>query len=89
LPFAFCLLAFGFAFCFGFGHASNSAMSDEKRIIDNRNRPAQPEPGEDPATQIPAVREEAAKEIRGGRREVDKAEAEERARQTGEATQEE
>lgn len=31
------------------------------RIIDNRNRPAQPEPGEDPAVERVPVREEARK----------------------------
>lgn len=29
------------------------------RIVDNRNRPAQPEPGEDPAVEKAPVREQA------------------------------
>jgi hypothetical protein len=49
------------------------------RIIDNTGRPAQPEPGEDEATQAPAVRESARDERR-----VEEAKEEERKRQTGE-----
>jgi hypothetical protein len=30
---------------------------NKSRVVDNRGRPAQPEPDEDPATQIPPVRE--------------------------------
>jgi hypothetical protein len=54
----------------------------EKRIIHNENRPAQPEPGEDPAAQIPAVREEAGDEV--SPRVHERAQREERERQTGE-----
>jgi hypothetical protein len=50
----------------------------EKKIVDNTNRPAQPEPGEDEAVQQPAVREES-----GDKRAVHEAEREERDRQTG------
>ena len=32
----------------------------EKKTVDNTNRPAQPEPGEDEAVQHPAVREQSA-----------------------------
>jgi hypothetical protein len=51
----------------------------EKRTIDNTNRPAQPEPGEDEAVQMPEVREES-----GDAAAVRDAEQKERARQTGE-----
>lgn len=54
------------------------------RTIDNTNRPAQPEPGEDEAMQQPSVRETAQQEGRGGREAVDRAKDEERERQTGE-----
>ncbi|HEV7765146.1 MAG TPA: hypothetical protein VGQ76_09110 [Thermoanaerobaculia bacterium] len=53
------------------------------RIVDNSNRPAQPEPGEDPAVQSPPIREQA-RESGVPRREIDEAEQEERERQTGE-----
>lgn len=53
------------------------------RIVDNTNRPAQPEPGEDLATQAPAVREEA-REVGVPREEIDEADQRERERQTGE-----
>jgi hypothetical protein len=33
----------------------------KKRVVDNRNRPAQPEPGEDPATKKTPVREQGTK----------------------------
>ncbi|HEU4522839.1 MAG TPA: hypothetical protein VFT12_12605 [Thermoanaerobaculia bacterium] len=33
----------------------------KKRIVDNRNRPAQPEPGEDPAVKKVPVRKQATK----------------------------
>ena len=33
----------------------------KKRIVDNRNRPAQPEPDDDPATKKVPVRKQAAK----------------------------
>ena len=36
----------------------------KKRIVDNRNRPAQPEPDEDPATKSPPVREVAKKVLK-------------------------
>lgn len=36
----------------------------KKRIVDNRNRPAQPEPDEDPATKAPPVREVAKKVLK-------------------------
>ena len=52
------------------------------RIVDNTNRPAQPEPGEDPAVQAPEVREQA-REAGVSRKEIDKAEQRERERQTG------
>jgi hypothetical protein len=32
-----------------------------KRIVDNRNRPAQPEPGEDPAAKKVPVREQGTR----------------------------
>lgn len=53
------------------------------RIVDNTNRPAQPEPGESEAVQSPAVREEAEGVVPGGREAVEQARAEERKRQTG------
>ena len=53
------------------------------RVVDNTNRPAQPEPGEDPATQSPDVREQA-REAGVSRDEIDEAERRERERQTGE-----
>ncbi|MFL6248323.1 MAG: hypothetical protein ACJ74H_20025 [Thermoanaerobaculia bacterium] len=53
------------------------------RVVDNTNRPAQPEPGEDPATQAPDVREEA-REAGVSRDEIDEADRRERERQTGE-----
>jgi hypothetical protein len=53
------------------------------RVVDNRNRPAQPEPGEDPATQAPDVREQA-REAGVPQREIDESEQRERERQTGE-----
>jgi hypothetical protein len=34
----------------------NEAVN-KSRVVDNRQRPAQPEPDEDPAVQIPPVRE--------------------------------
>jgi hypothetical protein len=33
----------------------------KKRIVDNRNRPAQPEPGEDPAVKKVPVREQGTR----------------------------
>ncbi len=48
------------------------------RTVDNTNRPAQPEPGEDEAAQMPAVREEAPASG------AEQAKQEERERQTGE-----
>ncbi len=51
----------------------------DKKIVDNSERPAQPEPGEDEATQMPSVREEA-----GDAADVERAKEEERRRQTGE-----
>ena len=54
------------------------------RNVDNSNRPAQPEPGETEAANIPAVREEAAEEIPEGRAMVEQARRKERDRQTGE-----
>lgn len=53
------------------------------RIVDNTNRPAQPEPGEDLATQAPDVREQA-REAGVPRSEIDEADQRERERQTGE-----
>lgn len=53
------------------------------RIVDNRNRPAQPEPGEDPAVQSPPIREQA-REAGVGREQIERAEERERERQTGE-----
>jgi hypothetical protein len=53
------------------------------RAIDNTNRSAQPEPGEDPATQSPDVREQA-RDAGVPRDEIDEAEQRERERQTGE-----
>lgn len=52
------------------------------RTVDNTNRPAQPEPGEDPATQAPPVREEA-REAGVSQSEIDRANEKERKRQTG------
>jgi len=51
----------------------------EKRIVDNTGRPAQPEPGEDEAAQMPAVRESG-----GDAAGAETAKDEERRRQTGE-----
>ena len=53
------------------------------RIVDNTNRPAQPEPGEDPATQSPSVREQG-RAAGVSEREIERAQEEERERQTGE-----
>jgi hypothetical protein len=53
------------------------------RIVDNSQRPAQPEPGEDPAVQSPPVREQA-REAGVERGEIEEAKQEERERQTGE-----
>jgi hypothetical protein len=53
-----------------------------RRTVDNRNRPAQPEPGEDPATQTPEVREEA-REAGVSRAEIDRANDKARERQAG------
>lgn len=53
------------------------------RIVDNTHRPAQPEPGESEAVNIPRVREEAEGEVAGGREAAERAKAEERKRQTG------
>ncbi len=50
----------------------------DKKIIDNTNRPAQPEPGEDPATQMPEVREQSSDADA-----VREAEEKEKKRQTG------
>jgi hypothetical protein len=37
-------------------------MSSKKRIVDNRNRPAQPEPGEDEAVEKPPrIREQGTR----------------------------
>ena len=55
----------------------------KSRIVDNRNRPAQPEPGEDPAVQSPPIREQA-REAGVGRDQINRAEQNERERQTGE-----
>ncbi len=51
----------------------------DKRTIDNTDRPGQPEPGEDEATQLPEVRESGR-----GEAPVDEAKRKERERQTGE-----
>jgi hypothetical protein len=51
----------------------------EKKIVDNSERPAQPEPGEDEAVQQPSVREDG-----GSPAESERAKEEERRRQTGE-----
>jgi len=51
----------------------------DKKIVDNRERPAQPEPGEDEATQMPSVREQADES-----EDVERAKQRERERQTGE-----
>ena len=51
----------------------------DKKIVDNRERPAQPEPGEDEAAQQPAVREEGGSPV-----ESERAKEEEKRRQTGE-----
>ncbi len=53
------------------------------RVVDNTNRPAQPEPGEDVATQAPDLREQA-REAGVSREEIDEADQQERERQTGE-----
>jgi hypothetical protein len=53
------------------------------KIVDNRNRPAQPEPGEDPAVQSPPIREQA-REAGVGQEQIEHAEQHERKRQTGE-----
>jgi len=55
----------------------------KSKIVDNRNRPAQPEPGEDPAVQSPPIREQA-REAGVSRGEINRAEKRERKRQTGE-----
>jgi hypothetical protein len=54
------------------------------RTVDNRNRPAQPEPGEDEAVQSPPVREQARQSFPDADRAVRNAEEKERKRQTGE-----
>ncbi len=54
-------------------------MTDQK-IVDNSERPAQPEPGEDEATHQPSAREEADAPA-----DVERAKQRERERQTGEA----
>lgn len=51
----------------------------EKRTIHNEDRPAQPEPGEDEAVQMPAVREQAGRDD-----DSERAQQRERERQTGE-----
>lgn len=53
------------------------------RTIDNTNRPAQPEPGEDEATQSPRVREVAKRVVPNMADDVEEAKDEERDRQTG------
>jgi hypothetical protein len=57
-------------------------LMTKTRIVDNRNRPAQPEPGEDPAVQSPPIREQA-REAGVGREQIERAEQRERKRQTG------
>jgi len=52
------------------------------RVVDNSNRPAQPEPGEDPAVQTPSVREQA-RETGTSREEIERANEKEADRQTG------
>ena len=52
-------------------------------IVDNTNRPAQPEPGEDEATQSPSIREEAVLNSPKERGAVEEAKREERDRQLG------
>jgi hypothetical protein len=52
------------------------------RTVDNTNRPAQPEPGEDEATQMPPAREEVRTPENAA--EQDAAKQRERERQTGE-----
>ena len=54
----------------------------KKRVVDNTNRPAQPEPGEDPAVQSPSVREQA-REAGVSREKIDRAKQKEEDRQTG------
>ena len=54
------------------------------RTIDNTNRPAQPEPGEDEATQSPSIRESAIRNSSNERGAINEAKEEERERQTGE-----
>jgi hypothetical protein len=51
-------------------------------IVDNTNRPGQPEPGEDEATQSPSIREQAVLNSPKERGAVEEAEEEERDRQT-------
>lgn len=53
------------------------------RTVDNTNRPGQPEPGEDPATQSPDVRE-AAREAGVSQSEIDAAKERAKRRETGE-----
>jgi hypothetical protein len=53
------------------------------RTVDNSERPGQPEPGEDPATQAPSVREDAS-EADVSRDTIENAKRRERERQTGE-----
>ena len=53
------------------------------RIVDNTNRPAQPEPGEDEATQAPSVRESAVLNSPKERGAVERAKEKEEDRQTG------
>ena len=38
-----------------------SLRMTKSRIVDNRNRPAQPEPDEDPATKTPRIREQGTR----------------------------
>ena len=54
------------------------------RTIDNSNRPAQPEPGEDPAVQSPAVREQGGLVSEKDEQASERAQEKERKRQTGE-----
>jgi hypothetical protein len=48
------------------------------RIIDNRNRPAQPEPDQDPALNAPPVREQGTRDIREHKRDDEEDERAER-----------
>lgn len=62
---------------------SSRSSSARARILANRGRPAQPEPGETGAVQSPEVREVAALAVPGGEAGAEAAQQKERRRQLG------